>query len=87
MVNSIVKWKKWTSKEKQVDRLYLLEDIEDAFLKWEQAQLRFDMAHGEDEVDYAIFMLEAAEKRLAMLLRRAKHSELRVHYYLKHSRR
>lgn len=75
--------KKLMARSSQEEKWDLIEDIDDAFQKWEQAQLQFNMAQGQDEVDYSIFMLEAAEKRLTMLLRRAKHKKLRAHYYVK----
>ncbi|MBR2567575.1 MAG: DUF2508 family protein [Paenibacillus sp.] len=75
--------KKLMARSSQEEKWDLIEDIDDAFQKWEQAQLQFNMAQGQDEVDYSIFMLEAAEKRLTMLLRRAKHTKLRAHYYVK----
>lgn len=75
--------KKLMARSSQEEKWDLIEDIDDAFQKWEQAQLQFNMAQGQDEVDYSIFMLEAAEKRLTMLLRRAKRTNLRAHYYVK----
>ena len=47
-------------------------EIMKAHSEWELACKRLDYALGEDEIDYAVFMLEAAEKRYGMLLRRAK---------------
>jgi len=51
---------------------HLLQDIQTAHREWECAQHRLDQALGDDEVDYAIFALETAEKRYGMLLKQAK---------------
>lgn len=50
----------------------LMRDIRTAIAEWKMACVRFDHALGTDEVDYAISTLEAAEKRIAMLMKRAK---------------
>lgn len=54
----------------------LMRDIRTALSEWEMAGIRFDHALGADEVDYAISTLEAAEKRIAMLMKRAKRVNL-----------
>jgi len=54
----------------------LMDDIRQALREWERAHSRFQYAVGDDEVDYAIFTLEAAEKRVAMLIKKAKRNEL-----------
>ncbi|MDK8184000.1 DUF2508 family protein [Paenibacillus sp. UMB4589-SE434] len=59
----------------------LIEQIQQAFRNWEEAQIHFNYADNEDEIDYTIYMLEAAEKRLSMLLRKAKQSHAHVYYY------
>ncbi|HZG83295.1 DUF2508 family protein [Paenibacillus sp.] len=51
---------------------HLLQDIRTAHREWECARHRLDQALGDDEVDYAIFALETAEKRYGMLLKQAK---------------
>ncbi|MCD9022380.1 DUF2508 family protein [Cohnella silvisoli] len=55
-----------------IERRRLIEDIRNAEQEWNLAEWRFHHALGEDHVDYAIYCLEAAEKRLDMLLRNAK---------------
>jgi hypothetical protein len=50
----------------------ILQDIRKAEAEWNFAQSQFQDALGADHVDYAIFCLEAAEKKLDMLLRKAK---------------
>ncbi|OBY78128.1 DUF2508 domain-containing protein [Paenibacillus sp. KS1] len=50
----------------------LMRDIRNAVAEWRMACVRFEHALGTDEVDYAISTLEAAEKRIAMLMKRAK---------------
>ncbi|BBI31088.1 DUF2508 family protein [Cohnella abietis] len=50
----------------------LIEDVRRAEQEWSLAEWRFHHALGEDQVDYTIYCLEAAEKKLSMLLRQAK---------------
>lgn len=54
------------------ERRQLAEELEEAEREWNLARWRFDYALGHDHVDYAIYSLEAAEKKLDMLLRKAK---------------
>jgi len=58
--------------ETAAERRQLLEDVRLAHLEWMLAQSRFHDALGYDQVDYAIYSLEAAEKKYGMLLRKAK---------------
>src|SRR5690606_21181801 len=50
----------------------LLQELTIAHQDWVCAQHRLDNVLGEDEIDYAIFALETAEKRYGMLLKQAK---------------
>ena len=50
----------------------LIREIHDAHQDWVNAQRHFEYAVGQDQIDYAIFAIEAAEKRYEMLLRQAK---------------
>ncbi|GGG24989.1 DUF2508 family protein [Paenibacillus abyssi] len=50
----------------------LVNEIWEAHRDWVNAQRHFEYALGKDQVDYAIFAIEAAEKRYEMLLRHAK---------------
>ncbi|ALS25644.1 YaaL family protein [Paenibacillus cisolokensis] len=50
----------------------LLGEIEEAHRDWENANRHFEYAVGKDQIDYAIYAMEAAEKRYEMLLRQAK---------------
>lgn len=54
------------------ERKQLIEDVRQAEREWALAQWHFDNALGDDRIDYAIFTLEAAEKKLDMLLKQAK---------------
>ncbi|MDB4867127.1 MAG: hypothetical protein JWR03_1460 [Cohnella sp.] len=54
------------------DRREVIEDVRQAQRELSLALWRFHEALGEDHVDYAIYSLEAAEKKLDMLLRKAK---------------
>jgi hypothetical protein len=55
------------------ERRTLIEDVRKAEQEWNFAEWQFHNALGEDHVDYAIYCLEAAEKKLDMLLRKAKY--------------
>ncbi|WP_248929125.1 DUF2508 family protein [Paenibacillus hamazuiensis] len=54
------------------DRLELLQEIKKAHLDWVTAQKHFDFVLEKEQIDYAVYALEAAEKRYEMLLRQAK---------------
>ncbi len=55
-----------------IERKRLIEDVRKAEQEWNLAEWRFQNAVGDDHVDYAIYCLEAAEKKLDMILRKAK---------------
>ena len=50
----------------------LIRDIREAHRDWVNAHRHFEYAAGFDQIDYAIYAIEAAEKRYEMLLRQAK---------------
>lgn len=50
----------------------LLQELREAHLEWVCARKRLDHVLEEEEIDYAIFALETAEKRYSMLLKQAK---------------
>lgn len=54
------------------ERKQLVEDVRRAEREWALAQWHFDNALDDDRIDYAIYSLEAAEKKLDMLLKQAK---------------
>lgn len=56
--------------------MLLLEEVQEAHRMWENAKNRFNQAGEAEEIDYAIFAWEAAEKKYMMLLNRAKHMHL-----------
>lgn len=60
------------------DKQVLLDEIRAAHAEWQHAMRRLDYALGADQVDYAIFALEAAEKRYEMLLKNAKRLNVRA---------
>lgn len=66
----------WFRREKEdaalPEKLQLLTEIQKAHNEWVSAQLKLDWVLEKDQIDYAIFALEAAEKRYEMLLRQAK---------------
>ncbi|MBY0119538.1 DUF2508 family protein [Paenibacillus xylanexedens] len=57
-------------KELEADQIYA--DIQMAKQEWERAMRQFEDAQGQDEIDYAIYVLEAAERKYQIYLRRAK---------------
>lgn len=74
-------WLRMRSLRKKEDRATadgkrLERDLWEAHRQWQLARIRLDEALGPDEVDYAVLMLEAAEKRFGMLLRKAKEQGL-----------
>jgi hypothetical protein len=56
----------------------LIRDIREAHRDWVNAHRHFEYAAGFDQIDYAIYAIEAAEKRYEMLLRQAK--KMNVHW-------
>lgn len=68
----------WSWRRKQAELMHASEDelLEQELWKahkdWQLAQVRLNYAMEEDEIDYAVFMLEATEKRYDMLLKKVK---------------
>lgn len=67
----------WNREERLVgirnsDVREVTDDVRKAERELQTALWQFNEALGQDHVDYAIYSLEAAEKKLDMLLRRAK---------------
>ena len=58
--------------DKIADRRALEQELWQAHRDWELAQIRLNYAIETDEIDYAVYMIEAAEKRYNMLLRKMK---------------
>lgn len=61
-----------------LDKQQLIEEIKEAKKNWQIARKKLDYVTEQDQIDYAIYALEAAEKRYEMLLRRAKKMKLRA---------
>lgn len=55
--------------EKEQEEEQLLADLERAKEEWDAARIRLDQVTGKDEIDYAIYAHEAAQKRYELLLR------------------
>ncbi len=55
-----------------LDMVGMHQEIRKAHLEWTTAQQRLEWVVEKDQIDYAIYALEAAEKRYVMLLRQAK---------------
>lgn len=51
-------------------------DVRKSQMEWERAHLMFQEATGQDQIDYAIYMLEAAERKYQMNLKQAKQLNL-----------
>ncbi|MDT3428991.1 RNAse (barnase) inhibitor barstar [Paenibacillus forsythiae] len=47
-------------------------EVRKAQIEWERAHLMFDEAVGQDQIDYAIYILEAAERKYQIHLKHAK---------------
>lgn len=60
----------------------LFEEILHSKAHWEEAYMYFEEALGEDQVDYAIYMLEAAERKYQMHLKQAKKLGVVANHYL-----
>ncbi|MCR8636143.1 MULTISPECIES: YaaL family protein [Paenibacillus] len=58
------------------DKLQLMQEIERAHMEWVTAQKRLDFVLEKEQIDYAVFALEAAEKRFEMLIKQAKNLKL-----------
>lgn len=54
------------------DKVSMLQEVRRAHADWKAAYLKLDWVVEKDQIDYAIYALEAAEKRYEMLLRQAK---------------
>jgi hypothetical protein len=54
------------------DQIRLLRSLRQAQKEWINARSRLDWVVEKDQVDYAIYALEAAERKYEMLLRQAK---------------
>jgi hypothetical protein len=61
-----------------VERMLMIQEIEKAKSDWISAQLKLDHVIEHDQIDYAIYSLEAAEKRYEMLIRQAKRMKLHL---------
>lgn len=73
----VFRWCRKGKKKEEQERLFeervqLVEEIRRAHMEWEVAERRFHFAVEKDQIDYAIYALEAAEKRFEMLIKQAK---------------
>lgn len=70
------KWKVNVQKRMEepafLDKVGMHQEIRKAHLEWMTAHQRLEWVAEKDQIDYAIYALEAAEKRYVMLLRQAK---------------
>ncbi|MFS1510873.1 DUF2508 family protein [Chengkuizengella sp. SCS-71B] len=63
---------KFSSNKIDNSEMLINKEVEKAKNDWIAAGERFNYAVDKDEIDFAIFSLEAAEKRYEMLIRQAK---------------
>ncbi|WP_138496352.1 DUF2508 family protein [Paenibacillus pinistramenti] len=68
--------KKLEQEQQERERVY--HEVLKAHKEWQRAQLAFQSALGKDEVDVAIYTLEAAERRYQIQLKEAK--KLKLNY-------
>ncbi|MGG4344278.1 hypothetical protein [Paenibacillus lautus] len=77
----------WKQSKKQEEETYITAedqermwnvflDVQRSQMEWERAHLMFQEATGQDQIDYAIYMLEAAERKYQMNLKQAKQLNL-----------
>lgn len=59
----------------------LAKEVWGAHRDWKVAQLKLNEAVEPDQIDYAIYITEAAEKRFNMLIREAKEQQLDMSEY------
>ncbi|WP_079911076.1 DUF2508 family protein [Paenibacillus sp. 32352] len=75
-------WQRLSSKHRKREellkneRLQLLLEIGVAHNEWVAAQERLNYVLDVDQIDYAVYAMEAAEKRFEMLIKQAKHMNL-----------
>lgn len=60
------------------EKKQLIVEINKAKQEWLNAQHKLNYVLENDQIDYAIYALEAAEKRYEMLLRQAKKLEIHI---------
>jgi 16S rRNA C967 or C1407 C5-methylase (RsmB/RsmF family) len=58
------------------EKMQLMQEIRKAHIDWITAQQRLDFVLEKEQIDYAIFALEASQKRLDMLIKQAKNMKL-----------
>ncbi|NOU90406.1 DUF2508 family protein [Paenibacillus sp. LMG 31460] len=63
---------KSVQEELKRDKQMLIQEIRSAHATWVSAQAHFEFALDKDQIDYAIYAMEAAEKRFEMLIKQAK---------------
>lgn len=73
-------WTKWVEGAKRQQaadhdferKVRIYEEVRKAKAEWERAYMAFQEAVGEDEIDFAVYTLEAAERRYQIHLKEAK---------------
>ncbi|WP_217562873.1 DUF2508 family protein [Paenibacillus sp. GbtcB18] len=79
---SALSFQRGIRKTAEQDKQELLAEIRLAHSQWKTAQHHFEHALEKDEIDYAIYAIEAAEKRYEMLLRQAKKLNVTSAYHI-----
>ncbi len=65
----------------QQSRAELLREIAIAHAEWESARSKLDYVDSKEQIDYAVYCFEAAQKRFEMLLRMAKRQRMKGSWY------
>ncbi|MCZ8514604.1 DUF2508 family protein [Paenibacillus filicis] len=79
----MMRWlEKWRTRGKKPradirqDQVDLVREIQKAHMEWTIAQKRLDYVVEKEQIDYAVFAMEAAEKRFEMLIKQAKNAKI-----------
>lgn len=64
--------------QEQTEREELIRELEQAKADWNNARNKLDHVVDKDQIDYVIYLLEAAEKRYNMLLKKAKQKNILI---------
>lgn len=75
---------KWRFKRRKMEdplleeKMQIVRELRQAHQEWTIAQHKIDYALEKEQIDYAIYSLETAEKRYEMLLKQAKRLQIHI---------
>jgi hypothetical protein len=79
--------KQWHDKHEKIEHRIkdqaLLREFWQAHAEWQTAFEKLNYVETEDQMDYAVFLFEAKQKRLEMLLRIAKKRQIKSTLYFR----